>query len=83
MVVLQLLSPNYLAVFKIHGAAGPIPWRAEPGPIKVVAIEDGDDYFKLDGGGVVVAEILADDHNVRNAHTSIVYARRAMFRLMS
>lgn len=41
--------------FVVDGA--PVPWKAEPGPLKVAAIDTGADLVQLntEEGGVVVA----------------------------
>lgn len=54
-----------MAIVKIRGAADPVSWRPEPGPLKVVAIQIGGGPAKAlnpEGGGVVIAEVLANDH---------------------
>ena len=40
----------------------PVPWRAEPGPLKVVAVDTGTGIVQLnpEDGGVVVAMVRAD-----------------------
>lgn len=66
IVLLQMRSPTDMVIVKIRGAADPVSWRPEPGPLKVVAIQiiGGGPVKGLnpEGGGVVIAEVLANDH---------------------
>lgn len=65
---LQLISSTEIAITKDFsfdlppGPRVPTPWRAEPGPLKAVAIDTGAGRVQLnpEGGGVVVATVLAD-----------------------
>lgn len=62
-VAAQIVSQTDITVIKLRGDGDPIPWRHEPGQLKVVAIQDRGRVQALnpEGGGVVIADILADD----------------------
>lgn len=69
---LQFLSATEIAITKgcssansfdaLPDPSAPNPWRTEPGPLKIVAIDTGAGLVELnpDDGGVVVATVLAD-----------------------
>lgn len=60
LLCLQVFSRTEIDVFTKFPAVGvPIPWRAEPGPLKVVAVETGAGLVQLnpEEGGVVVARV--------------------------
>lgn len=68
-LLLQFLSSTEIAITKVlHRNMSPdlsvrsTPWRAEPGPLKLVAIDTGTGVVQLnpEDGGVVVATVLAD-----------------------
>lgn len=56
--LLQVFSRTEIDIFpKFVVGGAPSPWRAEPGPLKVVAIDTGAGVVQLNSeeGGVVVA----------------------------
>ena len=71
---LQFISSTEIAVSKDYsldiffdkspGPRVPHPWRAEPGPLKIVAIDNGGQHGRVElnpeAGGVVVATVLSD-----------------------
>lgn len=65
---LQFISSTEIAITKDFSFDAspdkyvPSPWRAEPGPLKIVAIDNGAGRVELNPevGGVVVATVLAD-----------------------
>lgn len=61
----QFLSSTQIAITKAASKGGgqPIPWRAEPGPLKIVGVDTagaGRVELNPEGGGVVVAVVRAD-----------------------
>lgn len=60
---MQIWSSTSITIRKTPTPDGtPYPWRSEPGPLKVVAIDTGTGVVQLnpEGGGVVVAVVRPD-----------------------
>lgn len=60
---LQFISSTEIAIARPISHDGlPVPWRAEPGLLKLIAIDTGAGVVKLnpEDGGVVVATVRAD-----------------------
>lgn len=60
---MQFISSTEIAITRAIGHDGlPVPWRAEPGSLKLIAIDTGAGVVKLnpEDGGVAVATVRAD-----------------------
>lgn len=59
----QFVSSSQIAITKtVRPDRPPVPWRADPGPLKLVAIDTGAGIVELnpEDGGVVVATVKAN-----------------------
>lgn len=82
-VAVQGVAPTRIDVQRfMHDAEVSTWWRAEPGPLRVVATENGAGLVPLnpEGGGVVVATIKADP-NVLDNESLLIYQSTKQLRI--
>lgn len=81
-LVVQIRSSTEISVIRDVFKRELYPWRAEPGPIKVVAIDLGDSLVQInpEEGGVVVAMVKADV-TVQEDESLLVYQSSKQVRI--